>query len=173
MSIPHISPADAKLLIDKGAILVDIRERDEHARERIPGATSAPLSLIQEHDLTGSEGQVMIFHCKSGNRTKMNSSRLAGETKCEAFVLDGGLEAWKVAGLPVHKDVKQPIEMNRQVQITVGGLALAGALLGYFVHPGFYAMSGFIGAGLMFSGITGTCGMMHVLKRMPWNRAVA
>jgi rhodanese-related sulfurtransferase len=137
MSLPHISPSDAKLLIDKGAVLVDIRERDEHARERISNAKSVPLSLIQEHDLSGHENQVMIFHCKSGNRTKMNASRLAGATKCEAFILDGGLDAWKAAGLPVHKDAKQPIEMNRQVQITAGSLALAGALLGYFVHPGF------------------------------------
>jgi rhodanese-related sulfurtransferase len=173
MSLPHISPADAKLLIEKGAVLVDIRERDEHARERIPGAKSAPLSLVSETGLTGHEGQVMIFHCKSGNRTRMNAGKLAGCTDCEAFILDGGIDAWKTAGLPIHKELKQPIEMNRQVQITAGGMALIGALLGYFVHPGFYALSGAIGAGLMFSGITGTCAMAHVLKRMPWNRAAA
>jgi rhodanese-related sulfurtransferase len=173
MSLPHISPADAKRLIDQGAVLVDIRERDEHARERIVGATSAPLSLIQEHDLTGHEGRVMIFHCKSGNRTKVNAQRLAGETPCNAFILDGGIEAWKAAGLPIHRDGKPPIEISRQVQIAAGGPALAGALLGYFINPGFYALSGAIGAGLMFSGITGTCAMARVLKRMPWNRAVA
>jgi rhodanese-related sulfurtransferase len=173
MSLPHISPSDAKLLIDKGAALVDIRERDEHARERIPGATSAPLSLLQEHNLAGNENQVMIFHCKSGNRTKTNARRLAGETKCEAFILDGGLDAWKAAGLPAHKDVRRPIEMNRQVQITAGSLALAGALLGYFVNPAFHALSGFVGAGLMFAGISGTCTMAKLLAFMPWNRAAA
>lgn len=171
MPMPQISPQDAKLLIAQGAVLVDIRERDEHARERIPGATSAPLSLMRQSDLTGKEGHVMIFHCKSGNRTKLNAGRLAEAAACEAFILDGGLDAWKRAGLPIHRDRKQPLELNRQVQITAGSLALAGAVLGFLVHPGFFALSGFVGAGLMVSGITGTCAMAHMLNVMPWNRA--
>lgn len=173
MSLPHISPEDARRLIEGGAVLVDVRERDEHARERIPGARSAPLSLIPEMDLTGHENQVMIFHCKSGSRTRTNAGRLAEATACQAFILDGGLEAWKAAGLPVHKDTKQPLEMNRQVQIAAGGLALAGAVLGYLVHPGFYALSGMVGAGLVMAGVTGTCAMARILRLMPWNRMAA
>jgi rhodanese-related sulfurtransferase len=173
MSLPHVSPTDAKALLDRGAVLIDVREPDEHARERIPGATSAPLSAIAETQLTGKEGQVVIFHCKTGNRTKANSRRLADTAGCEAFILDGGLDAWRKAGLPVKKDKKQPLEMNRQVQIAAGGLALAGAVLGSTLHPAFFALSGAVGAGLMFAGISGTCAMASILRVMPWNRAAA
>lgn len=173
MSLPHISPKDAKRLIEQGAMLIDIREPDEHARERIAAATSQPLSQINAMRPASDDKQVMIFHCKSGNRTGMNAGRLAQAAACEAYILDGGLDAWKAAGLPVHTDTRQPLEMNRQVQITAGGLALAGALLGFLVHPGFYALSGLVGAGLMLAGITGSCTMARLLKMMPWNRTAA
>ena len=170
MSLPHISPDDAKLLIAKGAVLVDIRDIDEHARERIPQAKNMPLSKLCEGSV-GEGHTAIVFHCKSGNRTRMNAPLLAQAASVDAFILDGGIEAWKKAGLPVAQDKKQPIEMMRQVQIAAGSLALRGAVLGFAVTPAFYALSAAIGAGLMISGITGTCAMARVLKRMPWNRA--
>jgi len=172
MSLPHISPSDAKALIDQGAILVDIRDMDEHARERIPQAHNMPLSKLCENRV-GKDQKAIVFHCKSGNRTRMNASVLAQAAQVDAFILDGGIEAWKKAGLPVTQDRKQPIEMMRQVQIAAGGLALLGTLLGLVVSPAFYALSGAVGAGLMFSGITGSCAMARILKTMPWNRAAA
>ncbi|MFT3988137.1 rhodanese family protein [Aestuariivirga sp.] len=155
MPLRHVSPAEARQLIDQGAMLIDIRERDEHAHERIPGASSVPLSTLGETTLTGREGQVMIFHCKSGNRTRVNEDRLSQGTSCAAFILDGGLEAWRAAGLPISKDHSRPLEMNRQVQIAAGSLVVLGAALGFFVNPGFYALSAAIGAGLVFMGVTG------------------
>jgi rhodanese-related sulfurtransferase len=172
MSLPHISPEDAKLLIDKGAILVDVRNTDEHARERIPAARNMPLSKLGETRV-GQGHSAIVFHCKSGSRTAMNAPLLSKAASVDAFILDGGIDAWKKAGLPIAKDSKQPIEMMRQVQIVAGSLTLAGAVLGYTVAPAFYALSGAIGAGLMFSGITGTCGMAHVLRMMPWNRVAS
>lgn len=172
MSLPHISPAEAKALIDQGAILVDIRDMDEHASERIPQAHNRPLSELCENSV-GKDQKAIVFHCKSGNRTRMNASVLAQAAEVDAFILDGGIEAWKKAGLPVTQDRKQPIEIMRQVQIAAGGLALLGTLLGLLVSPAFYALSGAVGAGLMFSGITGSCAMAGILKTMPWNRAAA
>ena len=87
--------------------------------------------------------------------------------------MDGGIEAWKKAGLPVAFDTKQPIEIMRQVQIAAGGMALAGAILGFIVHPGFYAISGAVGAGLLFAGLSGSCAMASLLRLMPWNRVAA
>ena len=58
----------------------------------------------------------------------------------------------------------------RQVQIAAGSLVLLGVLLGFLWRPEFYALSGFIGAGLLFAGITGWCGMAKLLVVMPWNR---
>ena len=114
---------------------------------------------------------VLIFHCRSGARTKGNAPRLAAAApKCESYILEGGIDAWKKAGLPVALDRSQPIDLLRQMQITAGSLALLGILLGTWVNPGFYALSAFIGAGLVFAGVSGFCPMVRLLKLMPWNR---
>ncbi len=166
-----ISPEKAAALLQQGAVLVDIREADEHAREKIPGAAHRPLSRLEEQDFSGLAGKVAIFHCRSGARTQGNAARLSGAAgPCEAYILEGGLEAWKKAGLPVALDRGQPIELMRQVQIAAGGLVVLGAVLGWFVAPGFYALSAFVGAGLIFAGVTGFCGMARLLALMPWNR---
>ena len=173
MSLPRISPAKAKDLLDQGAILIDIREADEHAREKVIGARHLPLSKLDEADLALHAGKPVIFHCKSGARTMNNASRLARKTGgvCEAFILEGGLDAWKKAGLPVATDRRQPIELQRQVQIGVGSLAFIGTVLGVMVSPWFLAVPAFVGAGLMTAGVTGFCGMAQLLIRAPWNKA--
>jgi rhodanese-related sulfurtransferase len=174
MSLPTIKPSEARRLLDGGALLIDIREADEHAREKIPGARHLPLSKLDEADLAVHQGKPVIFHCKSGVRTQANAPRLArklGEP-CEAFIIGGGLEAWRKAGLPVVSDRRQPLELQRQVQIGAGSLALAGTLLGLVVSPWFLAVPAFVGAGLITAGITGFCGMARILMRAPWNRPV-
>ena len=111
-----------------------------------------------EKPISDLEGKIAIFHCRSGARTQGNAERLSSAAAYDAYILEGGLEAWKKAGLPVVLDRRQPIDLMRQVQITAGGLVVLGALLGLFVAPAFYALSAFVGAGLMFAGITGFCG---------------
>lgn len=166
-----ISPARAADLVREGAVLVDIREADEHARERIPGARHHALSRLDADTPVRPGDKLMVFHCRSGARTKGNAERLAAASpECESYILEGGLDAWKKAGLPVTLDRSQPIDMMRQVQIVAGSLVLTGVVLGALVAPGFYALSGFIGAGLLFAGVSGFCGMAHLLAWMPWNR---
>jgi rhodanese-related sulfurtransferase len=174
MSLPAIKPAEARRLFDSGALLIDIREADEHAREKIPGARHLPLSKLDETDLAVHQGKPVIFHCKSGVRTQANAPRLAGKVAgaCDAFVVEGGLDAWRKAGLPVVSDRNQPLELQRQVQIGAGSLVLAGTLLGVFVSPWFFAVPTFVGAGLITAGFTGFCGMARILMQAPWNRAV-
>lgn len=167
MSLPSISPRDAKRLIEQGGTLIDIRGADERAREYVPGSHHGPLA--QTTDFSGVKGPV-IFHCRSGIRTAQNAARLREAAPCEAYILEGGLEAWKKAGLPVVKDASQPIEIHRQVMIGAGSLVLLFVLLGTFAAPIFYALAGFVGAGLIFGGATGICGMAKVLALMPWNR---
>ncbi|MFN7163747.1 MAG: rhodanese family protein [Hyphomonas sp.] len=150
--------------------LIDIREADEFAREHIAGAVSIPLSSVEQADVKLEAGRRAVFHCKSGMRTEANCAKLAAHVDGDALILEGGLDAWKKAGLPVKDNAKAPLPMNRQVQITAGTLVLAGALVGTFVHPAGYALSGFIGAGLIFAGVSGWCGMANVLAAMPWNR---
>ena len=121
-----ISPERAAELIRSGATLIDIREADEHAREHIAGARHQPLSALSDRSPGGPGDRVLIFHCKSGARTLANAARLAGAANCEAYILEGGIEGWKKAGLPVALDRRQPIEVMRQVQIAAGSLVLLG-----------------------------------------------
>lgn len=171
MTLPTISPHDAKRLIDEGAILIDIREADEHARERIPGARHLPLSKLDEADLAVHQGMAVIFHCRSGVRTRSNAGRLAQkiDEACEAYVVEGGLDAWRRAGLQVTLDREQPIELERQVRIGAGGLTLVGTLLGLAGSPWFLVIPLFVGGGLLFAGLTGFCGMARLLVHAPWN----
>ena len=169
MSLPHVSPAKAKELMDRGAVLVDIREFDEHARSRIPAARHAPLSRLDKLEI-GTEAPAVIFHCRSGNRTAGNAARLAQCSDYDAYILDGGIDAWKSAGLPVVENKNQPIEIMRQVQITDGSVVFVGTALGTLVHPGFYALAAFVGAGLVFAGVSGSCMMARLLSLAPWNR---
>lgn len=97
-----IPPADAAALMKAGALMVDIREADERQAGVIPQAVHAPLSALQAHDLRAAPGQRVIFHCKSGGRTGMNAAALAGKVNgCDAYLLEGGFEAWRSQGLPV------------------------------------------------------------------------
>lgn len=170
-TLTTITPERAAELVRAGAALVDIREADEHARESIPGARHYPLGRIGTEPPVGERDKLVIFHCRSGARTQANASALAASaTDCEAYLLEGGLEAWKKAGLPVALDRRQPIEINRQVQIAAGSLVLLGVALGTFAAPAFYAVAAFVGAGLVFAGISGFCGMAKLFALMPWNR---
>ena len=171
VSLQTISPTRAAELVRKGAVLVDIREADEYAREHIPGARHHALSRIDAESPIRKGDEVLVFHCRAGARTKGNVARLsAASHNCETYILEGGLDAWKKAGLPVMLDRSQPIDIMRQVQIVAGSLVLLGVVLGALVAPRFYILSGFVGAGLIFAGTTGFCGMARLLVFMPWNR---
>ena len=169
MTCQTISPAEAQRLIAQGARLIDIRGADEFARARLPGATNVPLDTLAPLD---GEGPV-VFHCRSGMRTASNAARLAECGGADVYLVEGGIEGWRKAGLPVEEDRSQPIELIRQVQIAAGLLILAGVALGLLVAPAWFALSAFVGAGLTFAGATGWCGMALLLKHMPWNRQLA
>ncbi len=170
--LKSVSAEEAKRLLDSGrALLVDIRESDEFARERIPGAHSLPLSRLEEAAIPCSPQKLVVFQCRSGARTAANAARLAGVAP-DGVILQGGLEAWKRAGLPVQADRDAPLELQRQVQIAAGAMVLSGVLLGLLVSAWFFALSAFVGAGLMFAGLSGFCGLARVLQAMPWNKCL-
>ena len=172
-NLKTISPGRAAEIMRNGAVLVDIREADEHAREHIPGARHHALSRIDKDTPLRQADDVLVFYCRSGARTKTNAPKLAAAAPaCEAYILEGGIDAWKKAGLPVNLDRSQPIDIMRQVQIVAGSLILIGTALGYALTPAFYGLSAFVGAGLLFAGVSGFCGMARLLALMPWNRRV-
>jgi len=160
----------ADLLKHGRAVLVDIREPDEFARRRVKGALSRPLSLFEQARIRIEPGREVVFTCRSGMRTAANCDHLKAVVNGDVFVLEGGLDAWAVAGLPLDEGRKAPLELMRQVQIGAGLLVLAGVGLGFAVSPVFFGASAFVGAGLTFAGMTGFCGMARLLAVMPWNR---
>lgn len=169
-----IKPEEAeRRLMRRKAVLVDIREPDEFARRHVRGALSRPLSAFESAHLKIEAGKDVVFTCRTGMRTGSNCDRLAAAVDGQAYVLDGGVDAWAAAGLPVEEDRKAPLELMRQVQIAAGGLVLAGVGLGLAVHPAFFGLSAFVGAGLAVAGATGFCGMARLLAVMPWNRRTA
>ncbi len=155
------------------AVLVDIREPDEFARSHIVGARSLPLSSWESAHLTLDPAADVVFTCRTGMRTAGACNRLAARVEGEACVLDGGVDGWARAGLPLEQNSSAPMELNRQVQITAGLMILAGVLLGAFVAAPWYGLSAFVGAGLTFAGVTGTCAMARLLMLAPWNKARA
>lgn len=169
-----LSPAEVASRLERGdAVLIDIREADEFARRHVAGAMSRPLSSFEPVHLRITPGREAIFTCRTGNRTSMNCERLQASVGGDAYVLEGGVDGWAAAGLPIVEDRKAPLELMRQVQIAAGLLVLLGIGLGFLLAPAFFGLSAFVGAGLVFAGATGWCGMARLLAVMPWNRAAA
>ncbi len=162
-----ITVQDAQKLVQQGALLVDVRDMDEFGREHIEGAQCIPCQQLGQ---SPQGDKKVIFYCASGMRTKSQQGLLENLSCEEAFILDGGLKAWQAAGLPVLINKKQPLPLQRQVQIGAGSLIVLAMLLGYFVNPAFVLIAAFVGVGLVFAGLTGFCGMAVLLIKMPWNK---
>ncbi|MEX2219519.1 MAG: rhodanese family protein [Phycisphaerales bacterium] len=167
-AVSEIDPRTARQWLDGGqAALIDVREPDEHARERIAGAALHPLSRFDPARLPSGR---LILHCQRGRRSLEAATRAAAAGRTDIASLAGGIEAWRAAGLPTAANAKAPLPIMRQVQIVAGSAVLAGTILAATVSPWFLILSGFFGAGLLFSGLSGTCGMAAMLSRLPWNR---
>jgi len=170
MSLKPLSPQAARQQLDRGAVLVDIRSDDEHAREHIAQALHVPAERLHDGSAAFQDAKRVIFYCRSGARTQAQAQALSACRSGDAYMLEGGLDAWKKAGLPVVIDASRPIELQRQVQIVAGSLVVLGTVLGATASAWFLALSGFVGAGLVFAGVSGFCGLARVLMAMPWNR---
>ena len=171
-TLREVDPAELKQWLDAGeTIVVDVREPDEFIAERIEGAISRPLSNLNPGSVPTSTEKTVVLHCRSGKRSAEAAQRLIAAGRTEVCHLKGGLKAWIDAGLPVKKLAKAPISIMRQVQITAGSMVFIGTVLGAFVSPWFLLLSGFVGAGLVFAGVSGTCGLATMLSYMPWNKA--
>ena len=167
----EIDATALKAAMDRGEIqLIDVREPSEYAREHIPGAILTPLSSFDPSQVRPAPGKRLVVHCLSGNRSTQAIAKLRAAGHSDAVNFAGGIAAWKQAGHPVVENRKAPLPIMRQVQIAAGSLALLGVVLGFAVHPGFFLLSGAIGAGVMLSGITGTCMMATLLLKLPYNR---
>lgn len=168
-----IDAKTAKEWLEKNeAVLIDVREPGEHQAMKISGSKLIPVGSISKDKLPDIQNKKLIIHCHIGKRGGMACEKLLRDhPDLDIYNLEGGISSWEKAGFEVEKSVRGFISIDRQVQIVVGCGVLLGLILGYFVHPGFLLLSGFFGAGLLYAGISGSCGMATMLGMMPWNQA--
>jgi|SRR3989338_5214876 len=154
----------------KDCQLIDVREGFEFESEKIPGCHHFPLSSLNEASLKDfDKNKAVYLVCKSGSRAATAAEKLKTYGFQEVYVMEGGLNAWRAAGKAVVEGAAARWSLERQVRFAAGSLVLLGIFLSMLVHPYFLGLSAFIGAGLVFSGVTDTCGMGLMLTKMPWN----
>lgn len=171
MNAQTVLPKEAHALFQSGAALgIDVRTVSEVKGEFIAGSVFLPQDIFSEQRLSAllEEGQDVILICRSDNRATQLAERFAGQLP-KLKVLKGGIVAWKKDGLPTSAGCASGIPMERQVLISAGSLVLLGLLLSKAIAPEFIGVSAFVGAGLIFAGVTGFCGMAKILAKMPWN----
>lgn len=172
---PTLPPGDVEMLRKSGKAqnLIDVRTPAEYAAVHAQGAVLAPLDTLDVRALSGArpaKDQPIYILCKSGGRAGKARERFLAAGIEDVICVEGGTDAWVAAGCPVERSASRVISLERQVRIAAGLIVLLGVVLGFAVHPGFFGLSAFVGAGLVFAGITDWCGMGMLLARMPWNR---
>lgn len=171
MSVATIQPRQLDEQRRTGAVdLIDVRTPAEYREVHVEFARNVPLDRLDPAELTaGRNGGPLYFICKSGTRGRKACEQMIAAGHTNIVNVEGGTQACVDAGLPVVRGQKS-MSLERQVRIAAGSLVLVGCVLAYFVHPYFLGLSAFIGAGLVFAGITDTCGMGMMLAKMPWNQ---
>lgn len=160
----------ADLLNRRNVRLLDVRTPAEFETAHIEGAHNIPLDALGEHaEAIRNAGGTVVLVCQSGQRARKAGDLLGAASSGTCHVIEGGLNAWTAAGLTVTRG-RQRISLERQVRIAAGALAAAGGLLAVLVDPLFGLLPAFVGGGLVFAGITDTCGMGILLSRLPYNR---
>jgi rhodanese-related sulfurtransferase len=170
-----IAPSElARLKSAGGRVeLIDVRTPVEFREVHVEFAKNVPLdqldpaAVIQARNGAGSEPLYLI--CKSGGRGQMACDRFVKAGFTNVVNVEGGTSACEQAGLPVVRG-KKAMSLERQVRIAAGSIVLTGIALAWLVHPWLLGISAFVGAGLVFAGITDTCAMGMLLARMPWNQ---
>jgi rhodanese-related sulfurtransferase len=152
------------------SLLLDVRTPAEFEEVHAPGAVLHPLTELNTERVKelASGKRACVVICRSGGRARQAAEKLAASGLTGVHVMTGGMQAWESEGLPVNRGQKT-ISLERQVRIAAGALVFVGSVLGYAVSPTWIALSAFVGAGLVFAGVTDTCGLGMVIARMPWN----
>jgi rhodanese-related sulfurtransferase len=158
------------LMVQPSSSVIDVRTPVEFAEVHVPSARSIPLDELKPSSLQFQKDQPVYLLCRSGQRATKAAEKFSREGFSQLIIVEGGTLAWIEANLPVTRSSVKIISLERQVRIVAGSLVLIGVLLGWFVHRGFFGLSAFVGAGLVFAGITDFCGMGLLLAKLPWNK---
>ncbi len=161
-----------RLQVNPALRLLDVRTPVEFAEVHVPAAINEPLDRLEAQKLEArrwSKDEPVYLLCRTGTRATKAAGRLEAAGFTQVSVVEGGTLAWDAAGLPVQRSGVKVMSLERQVRIVAGSLVLVGVILGWWVHPGFFGLAAFVGAGLVFAGITDFCGMGLLLAKLPWN----
>ena len=164
----RISPQNAHQL---GYAIVDVREFPEHAAGAIAGSQLVPLATVERQAAAWSKDKPLLLVCRSGKRATQAAQKLEQLGFQNLAILEGGMGAWQQAGLPVAVSSHKPWSLERQVRVMAGGMVVVSGALGLTISPWFFAWTLFVGAGLVFAGVTDVCMMASLLGKLPWNRA--
>jgi rhodanese-related sulfurtransferase len=176
--VATISPSTLAQLYRSGKSidLIDVRTPAEFQEVHVEFARNVPLSDLDPErivrDRNGSASEPLYMICRSGGRGQQACEKFAKAGFANVVNVEGGTLACENADLPLSRGQKV-MSLERQVRIAAGSLVLVGIVLGWLVHPYFIGLSAFVGAGLVFAGVTDTCGMGMLLARMPWNTRVS
>jgi len=151
-------------------LLIDVREFPEYAAGHIAGSQLVPLATLAQASALWARATPITLLCRTERRAKLAREQLAALHFTNLAVLEGGIEAWQAAGKPLDKLARQPWSLERQVRIAAGSLVLITLLLAHFVSPYFFFATAFVGAGLVFAGVSDICMMATLLGKLPWNR---
>lgn len=166
-------PAELAPLLDGDARvrLLDVRTPGEYETAHISGAYNVPLDTLGEHarEIRDNVAAPIVLVCQSGQRARKAEEALKNAGLESVHVLDGGVNGWLAAGLPVVRRAAR-ISLERQVRVVAGAIAAVGGLFAVFVSPWLGLLSTFVGSGLVFAGLTDTCGMAMLLAKLPYNR---
>lgn len=176
--VATIAPATLADLRRRGekVTLVDVRTPAEYGEVHVEFARNIPLDRLDAREIESlAGGGTVYFVCKSGGRSQKACEKLLAAGIANVVSVEGGTAACESAGIPVVRGTKA-MSLERQVRIAAGGLVATGAALAAFGPDLLWqrigmGLAGFVGCGLVFAGITDTCGMAMVLARMPWNQA--
>lgn len=173
-SIPSvIKPGQLAELLEsrRDVRLLDVRTPGEYESVHIRGAYNVPLDRLDEYamEIRSNVESPVVLICQSGVRARRAEEALKSCSMTNLHVLDGGVNGWVADGQPVERGATR-ISLERQVRIAAGSLAALGGVLALAVDPLWALLPAFIGSGLVFAGITDTCGMAMVLSKLPYNR---
>ena len=168
-----ILPTELKSLLPSGCCLVDVREPVEHAEVHIVSAKLIPSGELEKRASEIDRHTPVVVMCRSGKRGMDALQKLEALGFANVRNLEGGILAWKAAGLPVATSAKAVLPLMQQVQLAIGLGVLSGAILSLTVNPNWVYLCAFFGAGLTMAGSTGWCGLAILMAKMPWNRVAS
>jgi adenylyltransferase/sulfurtransferase len=99
----RLTPQVANERVSNGELkIVDVREPWEYARDHIPSATLTPLGQIIARPQEAITADNVVFVCEVGQRSAVAAELAAAAGMQHVFNLEGGMQAWRNAGLPVE-----------------------------------------------------------------------